>query len=292
MSETGVIHDIGYRHYDGPRLGAGYVTRSLLVSSLKGAFGFGRSARSKVMPLLLLAVMVVPTLIIAAVVTITKADELPLDYTEYASNLIFVIILFVGAQAPQLVSRDLRFGVVSLYFSRPLTRQAYAQAKFAAMAGALFVLMALPLLVLYVGALLAKLPVWSETRGFLYGLVGAALLSLVLAGIGLVIAAATPRRGLGVAAIVTVLLVLHGLAAIIAGIARDQGNDSLAGYAGLLAPSSLVDGVLVWAFNTTSAAVEAPPGNLGGLVFLVVTVGVVAGCYGLLLLRYRSVSVS
>ena len=292
MSETGVIHDIGYRHYDGPRLGAGYVTRSLFVSSLKGAFGFGRSARSKVMPLLLLAVMVVPALIIAAVANITKTDELPLDYTQYASNLIFVIIVFVGAQAPQMVSRDLRFGVVSLYFSRPLTRQGYVQAKFAAMAAALFVLTGLPLLVLAAGALLAKLPVWSETRGFFYGLVGAALLSLVLAGIGLVIAAATPRRGLGVAAIVTVLLVLQGLSAIIAGISQDRGNHTLAGYAGILAPSSLVDGVLVWAFNTANASVEAPPGNVGGIVFLLATVGVVAACYGLLMLRYRKISVS
>ena len=25
--ETGVIHDIGFRHYDGPRLGRGYLLR-------------------------------------------------------------------------------------------------------------------------------------------------------------------------------------------------------------------------------------------------------------------------
>jgi ABC-2 type transport system permease protein len=291
VSESGVIHDIGYRHYDGPRLGATYITRSLFVSSLKGAYGFGRSARSKVMPLLLLAAMVLPALIIAAVVNIGGGD-LPLDYTQYASNLIFVIIIYVGAQAPQMVSRDLRFGVVALYFSRPLTRQAYVQAKFAATAAALFVLTSAPLVVLYVGALLAKLPVWSQTKGFLYGLVGAALLSLVMAGLGLVIAATTPRRGFGIAAIVTVLLVAHGVSAIIAGIARDQGNDTVAGYAGLLAPGSLVDGVVVWAFGTTNASVEPPPGNVGGIVFLLVSLAVVAACFGLLLLRYRKVSVS
>ncbi len=292
MSESGVIHDIGYRHYDGPRLGAPYIIRSLFVSSLKGAYGFGRSARSKVMPLLLLGAMLLPALIIAAVVNISGSDDLPLDYTQYASNLIAVIVIFVGAQAPQMVSRDLRFGVVALYFSRPLTRQAYVQAKFAAMAAAVFVLTAAPLVVLYVGALLAKLPVWPQTRGFFYGLVGAALLSLVMAGIGLVIAASTPRRGLGVAAIVTVLLVAGGVSAIIAGISRDQGNTTLAGYAGLLSPNTLVDGVVVWAFGTDKASVEPPPGNVGGVVFLLVTVAVIAGCFGLLLRRYRKVSVS
>lgn len=292
MSESGVIHDIGYRHYDGPRLGIRYITRSLFVSSLLGAFGFGRSARSKVMPLLLLAVILLPALIMAAVVNITGDDKLPVAYTSYIINLSVVVIIFTGGQAPQMVSRDLRFGVASLYFSRPLTRHAYVQAKFAAMAAALFVLTAAPLLVLYVGALLAKLSIWPQTRDFAYALLGAALLSLLLSGIGLVIASITPRRGLGVAAIVTVLLVAAGVQGISSGIAKDQGNETLAGYLGLISPFSLLDGVQVWAFGAETATVQAPPGTTGGLVFLAAAAAIVAGCIALLLARYRKVSVS
>ena len=33
--ETGAIHDIGYRHYTGPRLGVPYIARSLAVHSLR-----------------------------------------------------------------------------------------------------------------------------------------------------------------------------------------------------------------------------------------------------------------
>ncbi|MDQ1629455.1 MAG: type transport system permease protein [Actinomycetota bacterium] len=292
MSETGVIHDIGYRHYDGPRLGLRYITRSLFVSSLKGAYGFGRSARSKVMPLLLLGVITLPAFVIAAIVTIGSLDTLPLQYTQYAARLQLLIAIFVAGQAPQMVSRDLRFGVVALYFSRPLTRQSYVQAKYAAMAAALFVLVTIPLLVLYVGALLAKLPVRQQTSDLAYGLVGAALLALVLAGIGLVIAAFTPRRGLGVAAVIAVLLVATGVAATLQGVARDQGNDTIAGYAGLISPFTLVDGVQVWAFGSDPASLAGPPGTTGGLVCLAVTLAVIAGTYGLLLLRYRRVSVS
>ena len=62
-TRTGAIHDIGYRHYDGPRLGASYIRRSLFVETLRGAYGLGRSARSKVMPFLLLAVMVLPAVV-------------------------------------------------------------------------------------------------------------------------------------------------------------------------------------------------------------------------------------
>jgi ABC-2 type transport system permease protein len=291
-SETGAIHDIGYRRYDGPRLGLGYIARALYVHSLKGTFGLGRAARSKVMPLLLLAVMTVPALIIAAVAIITGSDELPVAYPSYAVNLQVVIAIFVAAQAPQAVSRDLRFRVVSLYFSRPLTRQAYVNAKLLAMVSALFILMALPLLVLYGGALLAELPVWENTREVARGLAGAAVFAVVLAAIGLVIAAFTPRRGLGVAAIVTVLLVLAGVGGIVAGIADEEGNDTVAGWAGLISPFSLVDGVQVWALGAETSTVEGPPGTAGGMVFAAAAVAIVAACYGLLLLRYRRVSVS
>ena len=82
-ARTGAIHDIGYRHYDGPRLGASYIRRSLFVETLRGAFGLGRSARSKVMPFLLLAVMVLPAWSSGIVTSYVGLDELPVGYTEY-----------------------------------------------------------------------------------------------------------------------------------------------------------------------------------------------------------------
>ncbi|HEY8718270.1 MAG TPA: hypothetical protein VIM26_06720, partial [Pengzhenrongella sp.] len=56
----GVIHDLGYRHYEGPRLGRRHITRALFIESAKGAYGLGRSARSKVMPMILLGAMCLP----------------------------------------------------------------------------------------------------------------------------------------------------------------------------------------------------------------------------------------
>jgi ABC-2 type transport system permease protein len=300
---TGAIHDIGYRHYDGARLGTPYIARALFVHSLRGAFGLGRSARSKVMPLLLLALMIVPALLIAAIVIITNEDKLPVEYTAYAVHLSIIVSVFVASQAPQMVSRDLRFRVVALYFSRPLSRLAYVEAKLLAMSAAVFVLLALPLLVLYAGALLAQMAFWDNTRGVLIGLAGAVLFAVVLASISLVIAAFTPRRGLGVAAVIAVLLVLAGVAGTVRNIAENQGShqvvngvvqdpSALAGYAGLISPVTLVDGVQTWAFRAKSSIDMPPPGNTGGIVFVLVMIGVVAGCFGLLTLRYRRVSVS
>ena len=291
-SELGVIHDIGFRHYTGPRLGRGYLLRSLYAESLRGAYGLGRSGKSKVMPFLLLAVMTIPALIIAVVASVTKADELPIKYTQYPNVLGLAIAIFVAAQAPALVSRDLRFKVMPLYLSRPLGRNDYVLAKFGALTSALFILIAVPLVVLYAGALLAKLPFWAQTRGFLSGIAGAALFALVLAAIGLLIASITPKRGFGVAAVITVLLLLTAVAATLQSLAIDNDRTKLAGYLGAIDPMALVDGVQVWLFNAESSSQAGPPGTLGGVVFLLLTIVVIGSCYGCLLLRYRKVSAS
>ena len=44
-----------------------------------------------------------------------------------------LVVLFCAIVAPELVSRDLRGGVLPLYFSRPMTRSDYALAKLAAL---------------------------------------------------------------------------------------------------------------------------------------------------------------
>lgn len=289
--DAGVIHDIGFRHYDGPRLGRAYLLRSLAAVSLKGAYGLGRSTRSKVLPFLMLAVLVVPALILVVVLVVTGGDELPLPYSQYVIVMQLPIAIFVAAQAPVSVSRDLRFRLMPLYFSRPLTRADYVLAKLAAMTAAVLILLVVPLAVLYAGALLAKLPFWHETRLFLGALAGAVLLSLVLAALGLLVASFTPRRGLGVAAVVAVVLVMTVVSVVLQGIAQAQGNDDVAGYAGALSPFSLVDGVQVRLLGGEAAAGSPPPpGALGGLVFLAVIGLVVAGSFAVLRLRYRKVS--
>jgi ABC-2 type transport system permease protein len=207
-------------------------------------------------------------------------------------NLQVMIMVYVAAQAPVSVSRDLRFGVMSLYFSRPMERTDYVVAKYAALATAVFVLMALPLTILLAGALLAELPLGEQLPDYLRAMAGAAVLSLVLAGLGLLIAAVTPRRGLGVAAIIAVLLVLSGVQGAAGEIAEEQGAGDAAGWTGLLSPFTLVDGVARELFGQDSPLPVGPPGATGGLVFAAVTVLLVAGCLGLLVLRYRRVSIS
>lgn len=288
----GVIHDLGFRHYTGPRLGAAVVARALAWDSLRGAFGLGRSTRSKIMPMLLLAVCAGVALVTAVVVNVLGLDSLPLSYPEYPLALSPVVTLFVAGQAPAAVSRDLRSRVVSLYFSRPLTRTDYVRAKYVALTGALFVLTGLPLLLLYAGALLAEMPFWEQTRSLLQGLLVAALLSVALAGISLVIAAITPRRGVGVAAVVTTLVMLTGVQGVLQVLGEEQGLPGLVQYSRLASPFGMVDGVLTWLFDVDTGSGLARPSTAPGLACLA-AVGVLAlVSYLLLLARYRRVSVS
>ncbi|MET9964416.1 ABC transporter permease [Streptomyces sp. NPDC006356] len=284
------IHNIGYRTYDGPRLGRSYATRSLYSQSLRGAYGLGRSVKSKVLPMLLFVVICVPAAIMVAVAVATKANDLPVDYTRYAIVMQAVISLYIASQAPQSVSRDLRFKTVPLYFSRPIETADYVRAKFAALASALFVLTAAPLIVLYVGALLAKLDFADQTKGFAQGLVSVALLSLLLAGIGLVIASVTPRRGFGIAAVIAVLTISYGAVSTLQAIAEVQNSSGAIAWIGLFSPITLIDGVQTAFLGATSAF----PGGVGptngeGAVYVLVTLGLIAGSYGLLMRRYKKV---
>lgn len=282
------IHNIGYRHYDGPRLGRAYARRSLFSQSLRGAYGLGRSAKSKVLPMLLFAVMCLPAAIMVAVAVFTKAAKLPVGYTGYAVYLQAVIGLYLASQAPQSVSRDLRFRSIPLYFSRPIERGDYVASKFAALSAALFALTTAPLLVLYVGALLAKMDFVDQTKGLAQGLVSVVLLSLLFAGIGLIVSAATPRRGFGVAAVIAVLTIPYGAVSALQGIAYVQGNESAVGWLGLFSPITLIDGVqAVFLGGTSSFPDNVTPSTGIGLVYLLVTLSVIAGCYALLLRRYR-----
>ena len=283
----GVIHDIGYRHYDGDRRGRSYIRRSLYGDSLKGAYGLGRSARYKVLPMLLLAVMCLPAAVMVAITAATGIDELVGEYTTYLLNMQMIVLIFVASQAPATVSRDLRFGVMSLYFSRPLERGDYVVAKYAAMSSAVFALCALPLTVMFVGALVVGLPFGEQLPDYLRSLVGAALIALILGGIALVIAAITPRRGLAVAAIIAVLLVIVAVQGIAEELAVSEGFD--APYLGLLSPFSLVQGIMSSVLGAATPLQE-PPGLVGALVYCGAALLIMASSYGALLLRYRKVS--
>src|ERR1039457_1496099 len=128
---SGVIHDIGYQHYDGPRLGRPAIVRALCWHSLRSAFGIGRGIKAKIVPVITFVIMCLPA--VANAVSVANGTPRSINYDTYIFQLrVLVMIIFIAAQAPELVSRDLRSHVLPLYFSRPLRRLDYPLAKLAA----------------------------------------------------------------------------------------------------------------------------------------------------------------
>ncbi|MDH6128961.1 ABC transporter permease [Kitasatospora sp. GP82] len=291
-ADSGVIHNIGYRSYQGPRLGRSYATRSLFVQSLRAAYGLGRSGKSKVLPVLVLGALAAPALVIVAYAILQHAKQLPVDYPQYLSTFSIFIEIFLAAQAPVLMSRDLRYQTVPLYFSRPITRGDYVRAKFGAMVSAMLILMAVPLLVLYLGSILGGLPLGHNTGHLLYGLVAAVLYAVLYSALGLLIAASTPRRGFGVAAIMGALVVSSIFAGVVFGLSGGLNGyvPESAHWSAVLSPSMLVDGLVNQVFGLVGdPRTTHAPGALGVAVFAVEIAALVVGSYWLMLSRYRKI---
>lgn len=285
----GVIHDIGYRPYAGPRLGEGPVAWSLFLTGLRNCYGLGRSGRSKVLPMLLLVLMVLPALILVAVMVQTKLDHQLLPYARYAMVTQLLVSVFVASQAPALVSRDLRFRTITLYLARPLRRSTYVLVRLASLTAAVFILLVAPLLLLLAGGLLADLGAWGQVRDFLQAAAAVLVLSAILAGLSGLVSAVTTKRGLAVAAVIVVLLVSYTVVSAIQGVAVSQNSDRLGQAIGLFSPFTLVDGLQHWVFGAAPSTPAPPEGTGIGVVFLLVTVAVIAGSVGAMLLRYRKV---
>jgi ABC-2 type transport system permease protein len=147
----GEIYDLGYRNYDGPRLGRWYVVRSLTALSLRHTFGFGRGVGPKVIAFALIAFTLIPALVQVALGVLVPEDFEFVRPEEYYGFVQVIIILFVAAMASELVGNDRRNNVLPLYFSRPLLRSDYVFAKVTALTLGLQALTLVPQLLMYLG---------------------------------------------------------------------------------------------------------------------------------------------
>jgi ABC-2 type transport system permease protein len=276
---TGVIHDIGYQRYQGVRLGRPYAVRSLFTHGLRTAFGLGRSAKAKIFPWLICGV--VGMIAVVAIAVRAQSGQPLLTYAEFPAAVNFLVILFCAAVAPELVSRDLRSGVLPLYFSRPLTRNDYALAKLSALISAVFLMLAGPLLLIFVGGVSSvhgAHAVWNEFTDFLPGLAFSAIYAVVFGSLSLFIAALVSRRAVASAAVVAVFLVSAPVYGVFAAVGGTTGRH----LAGVLSPSTLLEGIGVWLFDLKRFEI----GSFGPL-YGVVAVALVVTTVLLLLARYR-----
>src|ERR1022692_76082 len=318
---SGVIHDLGYRRYDGKRLGRAQIARALCWHSLRSAFGIGRGVKAKIVPVITFGIMCLPAIVNAVAVATSSSHASVVHYDTYVAAVrVLVMTIFIAAQAPELVSRDLRSHVLPLYFARPLRRIDYPLAKLAAFILACLIMIEVPELLLYLGAVLQAhgfSAIWAQTRAFIPGLLVGLMWAVVLAAIGLVLASLSGRRAYATGTIAIFFFLTWTLARLLSRIAARtrqlsgpppgaRGGAIPAQHAhlifgpgtipagvhlaGLISPFTTLDGVREW-LGGTSPGIIPGPGNYGptyGLMLLVF-LGVAVGG---LIVRYRKVGIA
>ena len=257
-AETGSIYDIGYRKYDGARLGRAHAVRSLFLHSVRSTYGIGRGGRAKIAPIALSFLVCIPAVAIVAAQALLRQfpgggsleAELPIRYDTYASTISLFVVLFCAAQAPDLFGRDQRHSLLSLYFARALRREDYAMARIAGFVVAVFILQMLPHVLLFLGQVLLATDV---VRGAIDDLpemadagVQAALTAGLLGGISMAISAFTRRRAYAVAGIIGAFVIPGIIATIVVGL----GALGVGRWLVLLSPTSILEGTNAFLFDT------------------------------------------
>jgi ABC-2 type transport system permease protein len=323
-SDGGVIHNIGYREYDGVRLGRGPIFVALMWHSLRTAFGFGRGAKAKIFPALLFVIMCLPAVVNAVSLATNPHGGAIITYDDYVPSIRTVaMLIFVAIEAPNLVSADLRNHMLPLYFARPIGRIDYPLAKLVAFVIACLLMIEIPLVILYVGNVTqvhGAHAVWEQTLQFGPGLLYGAAWAVLLASIGLLLASTSGKRVFAICAVAIPLFFSYIVAHVLEQVGRQAFRavpvcggkvvrhagqviclhpgvhpPALASLAGLISPFTLLGGLLHWlgAPNFTpagnlQATVIGQYGDIYGLVFVLLTLAAVGG----LILRYRKVGVA
>jgi ABC-2 type transport system permease protein len=296
LSAGGVIHDRGYRRYDGERLGRFQIVRALGWHSFRSAFGIGRGPKAKIVPVIAFVALCLPAVI--NTVGLARGGTSVVSYGTYTFALrVVVMIIFVAVAAPELVSRDLRSRVLPLYFSRPLRRGDYPLAKYVAFTLACLAMVEIPLLLLYLGSIAAGgggVPVPTQTTELAGGLAVGLMWAVLLAAIGLAIASLSARRAYATGAVAIFFFLTWTLSTIISNVTGRTAGALVPAQAtagerlgGLLSPFTVIDGIRQWLGGNHPVPGPIPSPGGYGAAYAVVFVVLLAASFATLAARYR-----
>jgi len=151
-----IIYDRGYRTYDGERTGPGGARKAVYKDGIRRVLGLGRKSREKVYPWVMISIAIGMAAIIIGVhwfigdLAQSLSEGVP-SYGELFDLYSWIGLLFIAFAAPWLLIPDRTRGVLSVYFSRPLTVDGYLSSKVAAFATVVGGIYLIPQIVLHLG---------------------------------------------------------------------------------------------------------------------------------------------
>lgn len=221
-----VIFDRGYRTYDGPRTGPSGARRAVYREGLRRILGLGRKARLKVFPWSLITIALISAAVFIGIHWAIGdiAESVGQGVPSYGGLFDFysaISLLFIAFAGPQLLIPDRTKGVLSVYFSRPLTVDGYLISKvgaFATLVGAFYIV---PQTVLHIGlALISEdgfLPYLGDNIDILWRVPATTLAFVALHGaLVFILASVIGRTGIAAAAFLGILTAGTGVAARVA----------------------------------------------------------------------------
>jgi ABC-2 type transport system permease protein len=298
ITRAGSIYDLGYRRYEGPRLGRAHAIRSLVAHSFRTTFGIGRSGRAKAAPIIFGAIALLPAVIIVGGLTVAarfnferQLDDTDLiGYDNYFSAITAIVVLFCAAQAPELFGRDQRHGVLALYFARALRRSDYALGRLIGFVLAVLVLLLLPMALLFIGRVLLPANIGAAFFANLPSvppvLAHALVIAALYGGLSMAVSAYTPRRAYATAGIIALLI----LPAVVTGIVIAIGSGPVGTGLVLVSPNTILDGTNALFFDH-SLGEEYFFIDLPRWAFLISAIVEVAVAVALILRRFARITI-
>ena len=297
---SGSIYDLGYRGYEGPRQGRSSAIAALLIHSVRTAYGLGRSARSKIAPVVIVILALLPSLLALGFIALAsqfgEAGEAiefisPIRFSTLLPMTAIFVFLFCSAQAPELFGRDQQAGVLPLYFSRSISRIDYAMARFLGLLTSLLVLVLAPVLLLLVGRVLVEPNLadgLAEELPNLPPAIAIGLLTAVLmASVSGAIAALTPRRSYATIAIIVVFMIPIAVVSLL----YEENGGSLAQFAVLLSIVDVLDGVNAALFDVRADNPAVRDSGLDDWVFYAAAAAWIVASLAILIRRYQKLEV-
>ena len=286
---TGEVFDLGYRRYEGDRVGRVLALRVIWRDSIRASLGLGRSLSSKLLPIGIVGLAFFPAVIMMVVIGFFSSlggdlGELDLwsnaDYYGFAS---VPLMLFGAALGPEMFCPDRRSGALVLYLVRPITVRDYVVARWMGFFTVSLGMLWLPqLLLLVTRAFTADNPFeWLQDRPAILGqiaLSGIALAAL-LTTVSLAVSSFTDRRPYAAATILGLLIGSIVVAEISAGIVGGAAGDWLE-LVNLILP---VDYLNNWIFREGG-------GPLPASVYVGQLLAIIAVGWAVLWWRYRGAS--
>lgn len=295
----GSIYDLGYQEYEGPRLGREAAIRALFWHTVRSCYGIGRGGRAKIAPFTLAALAVLPAVVgvgIAAVASQSGevGDVLegnsPIRYATYHGLVSTLVMLFCAAQAPELLGRDQRFGVLPVYFSRALARLDYAVAKVLGLVVSLAGMVIAPYVILLIGrVLVAPDPIEglsTEVPSLPPILAQSLLVSGLLGSIAMAISAFTPRRAYATVGIIAAFLIPSIVVALVTGTLSGSVEDWIV----VLSPIDVLDGSNAALFDARADSEAVRGANLDAIAYYGATLAGIAVAVGVTIRRYLRIA--